>query len=276
MGLIRFFEQKGCIGSFVWSFPSPSRWSVTRDTASRSVWSSYWRSTQNARNPSSIPCGLSSDTDCPSLWGTSTTPISSKQNSSSSKNQNRGCRACCTTRTCIMIPGNHGHGTASKRIWHPPCNNCADTLITSAPILIAMCRTLVDSLQSPRSQMLTDVPPLISFCIGGSGWCSSGNRNSIPLFQCHSKHLREWNFPRTIVAHLPFSFVRLVLLWGWLILLPPHFTSTVWSPVLWMKPDSCKLVKGCSDNMHWGKAKFSIRTLSSVSKSSVQSYVLSV
>ena len=87
------------------------------------------------------------------------------------------------------------------------------------------------------------------------------------------KHLREWNFPRTIVAHLHFSFVRLVL-WSWLILLPPHFTSTVWSPVLWMKPDSCNLVKRCSDNVHWNKTKFSIRTLSSVSKSSVQSYGL--
>ena len=86
MGLIRFFEQKEFIGSSVWSFPSPSRWSVTRDTAPWSVWSSYWRSTQNARNPSSISCELSSGTNCPPPKGTSTTKISSEYLPSVSKN----------------------------------------------------------------------------------------------------------------------------------------------------------------------------------------------
>ena len=240
------------------SLPSPSRWSAT--TSSRSVWSSRWRCAQNARSPSSI--------------GTSTTQVSTEQHPYTSKNRIETVAHVAHHEHVSWFQVIDGHGTASKRISCPPCNNCAGTLITSAPILIAMCRTLVDSLQSLCSRMLTDVPPLISFCISGSGWCSSGNRSSIPLFQCHSKHLREWNFPRARVAHLPFSFVRLVLLWWWLILLPPYFTGTVWSSVLWMNPHSCKLVKYDSDNMHWGKTKFSIRILSSVSKSSVQSYGL--
>ena len=68
------------------------------------------------------------------------------------------------------------------------------------------------------SQVLTNSSLLISFCIGASGRSTNGNRSSIPPFQRHFKHVRDWYFPRSIVVHLSISFIRLVL-WSWLILI---------------------------------------------------------
>ena len=85
-----------------------------------------------------------------------------------------------------------------------------------------MCWTLVDSLQSLYDTALTDVSPLISFCIDGLMKRYKWKSQFHYFFQWHSKHLRERNFPRTIVIHLPFhsftcpsSFVHLFNISSW-------------------------------------------------------------
>ena len=128
MGLIRFFEQKDCIGSFGWSFfPSPSRWSAALDTVSWSVWSSYWRSAQSLVN---------------SLHRNVNVPVFFWKTPSSPKNR---------IGTVAYVP-HHDTTWWSQEIdwprnsvedmWYRTCHNCTDTLILSASILIVIYDTL--------------------------------------------------------------------------------------------------------------------------------------
>ena len=85
------------------------------------------------------PCRPFSGTDCPPPRGTSTNQVSTEQHPYTSKNRIETVSHVAHHEHASWSQVIDGHGTSSKRIWCPPCNNCAGTLITSAPIQIAMC-----------------------------------------------------------------------------------------------------------------------------------------